>query len=243
MEIKSVLGRSSVVELTADEKKAYQEFLEAREIAQAKKNDYSFVKVAEKKFQALVYPFVKSVNLVPKHVQNERTRKSNLLVQCEDFVMGDTSFNSTNPCAKHGFNYTPIIDFKVDRNSLVVDRSYIVAPRLRTTLSIAKDIVGMLYPTNGDGIKAPILEVTEDGDPRWYIGDNCNGDSRIYIASAKHVQPVLVKLKEVFDRTGNERLGALVSLHNDAEERERYNKFYGSLLGRTYRNLLKTLAH
>ncbi|MDP2925284.1 MAG: hypothetical protein Q8N99_02840 [Nanoarchaeota archaeon] len=243
MEIKSVLGRSSVVELTADEKKAYQEFLEARKIAQTKKNDYSFVKVAEQKFQALAYPFVRSLNLVPKHVENEHTRKSNLLVQCEDFVMGDASFDFTNHCARHGFNYTPIIDFKVDGNSLVVDRSYIVAPRLRTTLSIAKDIVGMLYPTNGDGIKAPILEVTEDGDPRRYFGNNCNGDSRVYIASAKHVQPVLARLKEVFDGIGNERLGALVSLHNDAEDRQRDNKFYGNLLGRTYRNLLETLAH
>jgi|SRR3989344_3481540 len=228
MEIKSVSGRGTTLSLSGSEERAYRDFKETQQYAD-KKNDDSLRQVAEQKFLSLVNPFLRSVGLTPKGL-DWQVKGNQRAVKCEDFEMGDSSYNFSRHTSRHGFKYTPIIVFGLN-GSVSVDESYAQARRSRTTLNIAEDVVNLVYPQSGNGLETPKLQVAgKEGDPK------------IYVVSAGQLKPVLTRLQEVFGTIGDDRLEALVHLHYEAEEQDEKNQFLAGLNRRTYRNLLETLV-
>ena len=227
MEVKSISGKGSTLSLSASEEKAYRDFKEAQQFAD-KKDDSSLIKVAEDKFLSIVNPFLRNIGLNPKRL-DWQIKGSQRAVECEEFEMGDSSYSFDKHPQNYGFKYTPIVVFGLN-GSISVDRSFAQAPRFRTTLDVAKDVVGLVYHENGDGLKTPQIQMVDEGYPR------------VYVVSAAQLKPVLTRLQEVFKGMGNDRLAALDDLHYEAEEQDGKNKFLAGLHRRTYRNLLETVV-
>jgi len=227
MEIKDVSGRRTILGLSLSEEGVYRDFKRIQ-IHADEKGGYDLRQAAEQKFLSLVNPFIQSIGLTPKELE---TRDNQRTVYCEDFKMGDTGFTGRSiHSKKNGFNYTPVVVFGLNE-SVSVDASYAQAPRSRTTLSIAEDVVNLVYPESGDGLKSPKLKISGE-----------YGDPRIYVVSAGQLKSVLTRLQEVFGTMGDDRLGALIGLHYEAEKQDRQNRFLAGLHRRTYRNLLETVV-
>lgn len=222
-------GRGTILSLNASEEKAYRDFKETQQYAD-KKDDYSLRQVAKQKFLSLVNPFLRSIGLNPKGL-NWQVKGNQRAVECEEFEVGDTGLTGRSvPLQKHGFKYTPVVVFGLN-GSVSVDESYAQAPRSRTTLDIAEDVVNLVYPETGDGLETPKIHMgRKESDPR------------IYVVSAGQLKSVVAKLQEVFGAMGDDRLGALINLHYQAEEQDKKNRFLAGLHRRTYRNLLETLV-
>ena len=218
MKIESVDGRKTLLGLLPWEEKKYEEFL-------IKAYDKKIHGV-EKEFSDLVSPFLIGVGLNPAlDIGNPVFKDNRMEVRCKNFEMGDSN-RYYNKKTGNGFKYTPYVVFELDK-TINVKESYIEAPRTRTTVNIMEDILGMVYPNQGDGLEAPSMVVSDERD------------SRIYISSVGQMQPVLSKLQFVVGGIRDDRLGTLVNLHYEAENQDRENKYTANVLRSAYRDLLE----